>query len=122
MPRLDGVRVDGAVLLFVSAVGVAAVHVAVVGVGRRVGRRRRADARASRVRTTSRLGGARIVTAEIAIGLVLSVLAALMVRSLANLRSVDLGFQTGSVVDGARVASGRSVSERGPRSARSSMS
>jgi hypothetical protein len=51
-------------------------------------------------RATARLGGARLVTAEIAIGLVLSVLAALMVRSLINLRSIDLGFRAEAVVAG----------------------
>ena len=51
-------------------------------------------------RATPRLNGSRLVSTEIAIGLVLSVLAALMIRSFASLRSVDLGFQTSAVVAG----------------------
>jgi predicted permease len=51
-------------------------------------------------RVSARLGGFRLIVAEIAIGLVLSVLAALMIRSLVNLRSVDLGFETTSIVAG----------------------
>jgi putative ABC transport system permease protein len=51
-------------------------------------------------RATSRISGARLVTAEVALGLVLSVLAALMIRSLVRLRAVDLGFQTSAVVAG----------------------
>ena len=54
----------------------------------------------SMTRATPRLAGAKLVAAEVAIGLALSVSAALMIRSLVNLRSVDLGFQTESTVAG----------------------
>ena len=46
----------------------------------------------SSTRVASRLSGSRLMTAEIAIGLVLSALATLMVRSFVKLGSVDLGF------------------------------
>ena len=52
----------------------------------------------SATRATPRLAGAKLVAAEVAIGLALSVSAALMIRSLINLRAVDLGFQTESTV------------------------
>ena len=48
--------------------------------------------------TTPRLEWFALVAAEMAIGLALSVLAALMIRSLVNLRAVDLGFQAESTV------------------------
>jgi putative ABC transport system permease protein len=51
-------------------------------------------------RATPRLGGARLIATEVAIGLVLSVLAALMIRSLIKLRAVEIGFETKSVVAG----------------------
>lgn len=49
-------------------------------------------------RVTSRTSGSRLIAAEIAFGLVLTALAALMVRSMVKLRAVDLGFDAGSLV------------------------
>lgn len=101
VPRADGIHVDGAVLLLASGVAtVTALFVASVATLRAGAAGPAGLELTSAARTTSRLSGARIVTVEVAIGLVLAVLAALMVRSLANLRSVDLGFQTGSVATG----------------------
>jgi predicted permease len=102
VPRLDDVHVSGAVIFFTAVVGL----VATVGFGV-AGALRAGDASASptsmnisTTRVTSRFGGGRIIAAEIAIGLVLTVLATLMVRSFANLRGVDLGFDARSVVAG----------------------
>jgi predicted permease len=101
VPRLVGVHVDATVLVFASIVACASTLVfgSIAALRGIRGQTHTLDLTPT-TRTTSRLGGSRLVTAEIAIGLVLSVLAALMVRSLINLRSVDLGFQTGSVVAG----------------------
>jgi predicted permease len=101
VPRLAGVRVDGAVVLFLSIVAcVTTLLVGGVAVFRGMRPAPSPIGGASVGRTTARLGGSRIVTAEMAIGLVLTVLAVLMVRTLVNLRSVDLGFQAASVVTG----------------------
>ena len=96
VPRLAGARVDAGVVAFVLAVaGLTTLVVAwrsVVGGVPRLGGTPLAASR-----TTSRLRGARLVSAEIAIGLVLSVLATLMVRSVVKLMAVDLGFQPAQV-------------------------
>jgi putative ABC transport system permease protein len=49
-------------------------------------------------RTTGRLRGGGLVTAEVALGLVLTVIAGLMVRTFTALRDVDLGFAAEQVV------------------------
>ena len=54
----------------------------------------------STTRVTSRFGGGKIIASEVAIGLVLTVLATLMVRSFANLRGVNLGFDAHSLIAG----------------------
>ncbi|PYP67283.1 MAG: hypothetical protein DMD26_05075, partial [Gemmatimonadetes bacterium] len=93
VPRVAGAHVGGAVLAFASTVAcVTTIVVAVVSTFRAL-----PDGRSSLdlspTRVAARLSGSGLVTAEIAIGLVLSVLATLMVRSFVNLGSVDLGFQ-----------------------------
>jgi predicted permease len=94
VPRVDVVRVDSAVLAFGVAIAIATtVLFGVVSALRSV-------SSATAARVSARQGGSRLIVAEIAIGLVLSVLAALMMRSLVNLRSVDLGFETTSIVAG----------------------
>jgi predicted permease len=101
VPRLQGVHVDGSVLAFASAI--ACVSTLIFGsVAAIRGFARSADALdlSAASRTTPRLAGAKLVAAEVAIGLALSVSAALMIRSLINLRAVDLGFQTESTVAG----------------------
>jgi putative ABC transport system permease protein len=97
VPRLAGTRVNDTVILFVLGVSclttlVVAWQSTVRGVPR-FG----AGLELGASRTTGRLDGARLVTAEIAIGLVLSVLAVLMVRSFVKLADVDLGFQPAQV-------------------------
>ena len=97
VPRLAGAHVDGSVVWFVLAIaGLTTLVVAwrsVVGPAPRLG-----DALSlGASRTTSGLSGRRLVSAEIAIGLVLSVLAVLMVRSFVKLTAVDLGFQPAHV-------------------------
>ena len=96
VPRLAGARVDAGVVAFVLAIaGLTTLVVAWRSVAGGVPRLGQAPLAASR--TTSRLRGARLVSAEIAIGLVLSVLAMLMVRSVVKLTAVDLGFQPAHV-------------------------
>ena len=101
LPRMSGVRVDATVLTFASIVAFASTLLfgSLAAIRGMRGQSHALDLTPT-TRTTTRLGGSRLVTVEIAIGLVLSVLAALMVRSLINLRSVDLGFRTESVVAG----------------------
>ena len=101
VPRLGDVHVDGNVLAFTTSVALGATLLfGCAAALRGTARDRRGATFVPSGRSTARLGGARIMTAEVAIGLVIAVLAALMVRSLANLRAVDLGFQSGSVVAG----------------------
>lgn len=96
VPRLAGARVDAGVVAFVLAIaGLTTLVVAWRSVAGGVPRPGETPLAASR--TTSRLRGARLVSAEIAIGLVLSVLATLMVRSLLKLTAVDLGFERAHV-------------------------
>lgn len=103
VPRLSDVRVNGTVVLFASVLAtVTTIAVGVIGALRAI---RGSGAHSSIAltgpnRATARLSGARIIVAEVAIGLVLTVLATLMVRSLANLRSVTLGFDAAAVVAG----------------------
>jgi predicted permease len=100
VPRLAAARVDGAVVVFTIAV--ATVTTLVIGIASAslgsVTRRTSLDLLSARV--TTRLRGARLVSAEIAIGLVLSLLATLMIRSFVKLESVDLGFQPANVAVG----------------------
>ena len=97
VPRLAGARVDGTVVWFVLAIaGLTTVVVAwrsVIGAAPRL----EEALSLSGSRTTSSLSGRRLVSVEIAIGLVLSVLAVLMLRSFVKLTAVDLGFQPGHV-------------------------
>jgi putative ABC transport system permease protein len=93
VPRLADARVDLRVAVFVIAVAVlTTVIVAWRSIAGSVSPTRDTLVLATS-RTTSRLQGGRLVSAEIAMGLVLSVLAVLMVRSFVKLTSVDLGYQ-----------------------------
>ena len=99
MPRTGSIRIDGPVLLFT----VGASLLAALGVGAvaawRAGRDGAATLRESGGgRTAARLRGGSLVTAEIALGLVLTVLAGLTMRTFAALRAVDLGFSAERVV------------------------
>jgi putative ABC transport system permease protein len=104
VPRLEEVRIDTDVVVFAAfiatlttiAFGLLAVRRAVRGSSDSVSG---SSLGASRT-TTARRSGTSIITAEIAIGVVVTLSATLMVRSFAKLRAVDLGFETSSVVAG----------------------
>jgi putative ABC transport system permease protein len=96
VPRLDEVHVSGAVILFACAVSLVATIAFGLNGAVRAGRSPIGESS----RATARLRGGRIVAAELAIGVVLTVLASLMSRSLANLRAVDVGFAPESLVAG----------------------
>ena len=104
VPRLESIRVDAPVLLAAAAVAL----LAIITFGAVAAARGRSAAvsftsiRGGNTRASSWAGGA-LVAAEIAVALVLSVMATLMVRSFASLRSVDLGFASDGVV-AARIA------------------
>jgi len=99
MPRTTSIRVDGPVLLFTAVASLAAS----LGVGAvaawRAGRDGASTLRESGGgRAAARLRGGALVTAEIALGLVLTVLAGLTMRTFAALRAVDPGFDAEQVV------------------------
>ena len=97
IPRLAGAGADSTVVSFVLAVTcVATIIIGSLSGAQGVPRPGSALGTGT-TRTTTRLDGAGLVTCEIAIGVVLTVLALLMVRSLLNLRRVDLGFQPRNV-------------------------
>ena len=97
-PRSGSIRVDAPVLLFTASVSM----IAALGVGGvaalRGGRNGVASLRESGGRAAARLRGGSLVTAEVALGLVLTVLAGLTMRTFEKLRSVDLGFESERVV------------------------
>ena len=98
MPRSDSIRVDAPVLLFTASISViAALGVGVVA-ALRGARNGAASLRESGGRAAARLRGGSLVTAEVALGLVLAVLAGLTMRTFGKLRSVDLGFDSERVV------------------------
>ncbi|HEY4306203.1 MAG TPA: ABC transporter permease [Gemmatimonadaceae bacterium] len=101
VPRLDEIRIDGDVLMFAALIATATT--AAFGLLAARGVVRSADLSAgrasSRTMTTPR-SGASLIAAEVAIGVVLTVMATLMVRSFAKLRAVDLGFASESIVTG----------------------
>lgn len=109
VPRASSIRIDGAVLAFTTGVGLLTTMLfgmvaALRGAGGTGGSASAPTAlRPQTGRATIRLGSGSLVVAEIALGLILTVLAGLMVRSFANLRGVKLGFDAASVV-GARVS------------------
>lgn len=99
MPRTSTIRIDGSVLAFSLAASV----IASLGVGAmaawRGGRGGVTTLRESGGgRAAARLRGGSLVTAEIALGLILTVLAGLTIRTFAALRTVDLGFSVDRVV------------------------
>ena len=101
LPRATAIRVDGTVLLFTIATALIAtiafgLFTALRGSGGGV--HSPAIARAPAGRATARVGGGSLVIAEVALGVVLTVFAGLMVQSFVRLRSVDLGFTPSSVV------------------------
>jgi putative ABC transport system permease protein len=101
LPRSSSIRIDGMVLLFTACIGVlTTVGVGIVATLRGISgdARSLAIARAPAGRASARVGSGSLVIAEIALGVVLTVLAGLMIRSFVNLRAVDLGFDAGRVV------------------------
>jgi predicted permease len=99
VPRLADASVDARVLAFGLAIAFASVIVfGAASALRGFGPQAKSLDLVAANRATPRLSGARLIATEVAIGLVLSVLAALMIRSLIKLRSVDIGFQTRSAV------------------------
>ena len=98
MPRTSSIRIDTTVLAFtVIASVVAALAVGAVA-AMRGGRTSGSTFRDYGGRATARLRGGSLVTLEIAVGLVLSVLAGLTMRTFTALRAVDLGFKSERVV------------------------
>jgi putative ABC transport system permease protein len=100
IPRPSAIRVDAPVLLVTSVVAALATLV----FGSIAAIKGRAAANLSPValasgdtRRTARAGGGVLVVTEIALALALSVVAMLMLRSLASLKALDLGFDPGGV-------------------------
>lgn len=101
VPRVADSGVDGRVLVFGLAVAFAsAILFGGASALRGFGPQAKSLDLVAAKRATPHFSGGRLIATEVAIGLVLSVLAALMIRSLIKLRSVDIGFQTASVVAG----------------------
>ena len=105
-PRMASIRMDGAVLLVM--IGAAVLTTILVGTVAAIRGRSAAGAppvvsEGAQERMSPRQNPRALVTAEIALALVLTVLAGLMLRSFAGLREVDLGFRPEGVV-AARVA------------------
>jgi putative ABC transport system permease protein len=102
VPRVDAVRIDAPVLLSSLAIVVAAT--AAFGSAAALRGRRTGASGGSAVdgiacgRASARAGGGTMVAVEVALGLALSLMALLMVRSFVALRAVDLGFSTDGVV------------------------
>ena len=105
VPRVDAIRMDAPVLLAARHRGGGDDRVRLGGGDpRTAGERGRRVGAASRARRApARAGGGTLVVVEIALGLALSLMALLMVRSFVALRAVDLGF-TSDGRDVARVA------------------
>lgn len=100
VPRLSDVRVDGTVLAVAATITVMTIVVvgiisALRGSGSVV---RSLDAPTARI--SGPVHGARLLAVEVAIGVVLTILASLMVRSLINLQTTPLGFDATSMVTG----------------------
>ena len=99
VPRVGEAHVDAAVIYFTLVVaGLTTIIIAIFATS--AGTFGTVSLDMATTRTTARLRGARLVSAELAIGLVLSVLATLMIRSFINLGSVDLGFEPAGVAVG----------------------
>ena len=101
VPRESNIHVDGPVLAFSAALALAAtLGFGITAAVRALSQSHRSTgpAFATQRTTTRRIGGGGLVVTEVALGLILTVLAALMARSFVNLRRVRLGFDPGSVV------------------------
>jgi predicted permease len=99
MPRTTSIRVDAPVLLFTVVASLLASLTVGAIAALRAGRDGATTMRESGGgRAAARLRGGSLVTAEIALGLVLTVLAGLTMRTFAALRAVDLGFNSERVI------------------------
>ena len=105
VPRTGAIRLDGTVLAFSAAGSLAASLIVGIIAARRGRRAPSVLLRESASRSSTRGSGRALVVAEVAIGLVVAVLAGLVIRSFISLRDVALGFETDGVVVG-RVALG----------------
>jgi len=98
VPRAGDIRIDGPVLLFATLSAVAATAAVGGFAALRGTRGQTSSAAPTQGRVTRRLGSGSLVVAETGLGVVLAILAGVMVRSFANLRAVNLGFDPSSVV------------------------
>jgi putative ABC transport system permease protein len=101
VPRMDAIRLDAPVLFAASLIAVAAT-LAFGSVAAVRGRSSRAVAGPAAngiayTRVRARAGGGTLVAVEVALGLALSLMALLMMRSFVALRGVDLGFSPDGV-------------------------
>ena len=115
IPRLDEVTFGGAALAFV--VVATALVALVVGLAPALRSRDARPLDAMRSRTTTGLGGTRsrewLVGAQVALTFVLTVAAALLLRSFERLQGTDLGFRRHDVLSAeVRVPAGRFSAER----------
>ena len=118
LPRANAIRVDSAVLTFlVVAAGGASLVVGLVSALRALPAGVATTLSESSGRSARRLRGGSLVTAEIALGLVVTVLAGLMVRTFVALRAVDVGFEADRVVAASVGLSGPRYSTPDARSA-----
>jgi len=113
LPRLQSIRVDAPAL----AATIAVVAIAIVAFCLVASRPRRESVSrlgaAAPGRSTARAGGGWLIGIEIAVALTLGIMATLMTRSFAGLRTVDLGFDPDRVV-AARVAVSGRVADGAP--------
>ena len=103
LPRTSSISVNGVVLAVAAAGGL----LTTLGVGIAAAVRSLSAASdglaaspSSAARSSARVGSGTLVIAEIALGVVLTVFAGLMIRSFVNLRAVDLGFDARGVITG----------------------
>ncbi|HEX6051938.1 MAG TPA: ABC transporter permease [Gemmatimonadaceae bacterium] len=109
VPRVGSVRLDMPVLGFMLvAAAIAALAIGLIAASRIAPAGVAMTLRETSGRSARRLRGGSLVVAEIALGLVLTVLAGLMLRTFSALRAVNLGF------DGSQVVAAR-VGLAGPR-------
>jgi putative ABC transport system permease protein len=98
LPRAENVRMDLAMAGVAAALTIGATMIAGLCATVRLGRiGLRGSIDASGTRTTRRAAGGRLVTIEVAVALVLTIGAALAMRSFVNLRRTALGFEPDQV-------------------------
>jgi predicted permease len=92
VPRVEGVRFDLGLALLALGLTAAATLVSTLAPALRFHRPALGGAAGAGNRVTTRAQGGRLIVAEIAIALVLTIAAGLAMRSFVSLRSTDLGF------------------------------